>query len=388
MSSLTYDQFSFELRQFRLSTDMSRAALASILGISSTTLKKWEDGTSQARTYKLWEVENRLKALAEIDKSAQFDYGHIIGVFSELIENLNLANVNSDELRSREIEKKLTKTILKAAQTDFALSGDRRSLVPVPFTEDLELFRNNRILDIEQLLQSIVANIGDTTPHLEDANINSERLCDAFRTYVEEADRDIPNPRILHRKGEIIRRQVQDQEVRQALSSWDTTALDGFVEDHQELMRMYFGEALQSSQEVERANISDKIVSEASKIVSDAVAEIEKYTANSGAEDFVVDSRISAILVEIEKEIVDYESSWRQANTPSAINAAATKIKNSIKHVGIFLGRFILRVTSFGVRASANMTVLMAAIDALVPGSFRSIYEIIRLSFPLLPPLF
>lgn len=388
MFSEAYDQFSFELRQFRLSNDMSRAALASILGISSSTLKQWEDGAAQARTYKLWEVEDRLKVLADLDKTGEFSYRHLIEVFAELIENLNLANVNSEELRSRDIEKKLTKTILKAAQTDFALSSDRRSLVPVPFTEDLELFRNNRILDIEQLLQAIVANIEDTTPHLEDANINSERLCSAFQVYVEEANRDIPNPRILHRKGEIIRRQVQDQEVRQALSSWDAIALDGFVEDHQELMRLYFGEALLNSQEVERASINDRVVSEASKIVKDAVAEIEKFTTPVGHEEFVVDARISAILVEIENEIIDYETSWRQANTPSSKNEAATKIKNSIKHVGIFIGRFILRMTSFSVRASVNVTVLMAAIETVIPGSFRSIYELIRLSFPLLPPLF
>jgi hypothetical protein len=91
------------------------------------------------------------------------------------------------------------------------------------------------------LLQSIVSNILETIPHLKNANLNEARLLAAFEVYRVEAEHDYPNPRILHRKGEIIRRQIQDPEIRLALSSWDTAALDGFVSDHQELMRLYFG---------------------------------------------------------------------------------------------------------------------------------------------------
>ncbi len=388
MSNQAYDQFSFELRQFRISNDLSRAALASILGISASTLKQWEDGKAKARTYKLWEVYDRLKIFSDQDKSGAFQFGLLIEVFDALIENLSLANVDVGELSQREVERKLSKTILRAAQTDFALSKDWRSIVPVPFTEDLELFRNNRLIDIEQLLQSIVSNIEDTIPHVENANLNSERLIETFKIYVEEANRDVPNPRILHRKGEILRAQIQNQDTRQALSNWDTSALDGFVEDHQELMRLYFGEALHASQEVERANIDDRILPIAGELIRDSIEAFAAYEASKAIDDLNIDPRLPAILSEIEHEVEDYEGSLQSANTPSARMGASNKIKTSIKHVGIFIARMILRVTTFAKRATIGAGGILAWLELMAPGSFRSIYETIRLSFPALPPLF
>ena len=366
---------------------MSRAKLAALLNVSPLTLTKWESGKSQVRTYKLWEIYDRLEVLSERDQSNEV-VNQLIGIFDELIGGLRLANVEKNELRVREISKKLSKTILKAAQTDFALGADRRTLVPVPFTEDLELFRNTRLVDIEQLLQSIVANIQDTLPHLENANINSERLRENLLTYVEEANRDTPNPRILHRKGEIIRRNINDSETRGALSGWDTSALDGFVDDHQELMRLYFGEALMRSQEVERASISDRVVPEAVGLVRAAIQKVEEFSENSAKNELYVDPRIPAILAEMEHEVRDYEAAWRSSNSPTAKSDAAGRIKTSIKHVGIFLGRLVLRVSGLGARAAVGATQVLASIEVLLPGSFKVIYETIRLSFPALPPLF
>lgn len=387
MNFKSYDQFSFELRQFRIASALSRAAYASILGVSPSTLREWEDGTARPRTYKLWEVYDRLKIFVDQDKSRGLDADYLLGIFDELIDKLKLANVNDKEISLRDIEKKLTKTILKAAQTDFGLSRDKKLIVPIPFTEDLELFRSNRILDIEQLLQAIVANINDTIPHVQKANLNEIRLLEAFEIYRSEAERDFPNPRILHRKGEIIRRQIQDSDIRQALSSWDTAALDGFVADHQELMRLYFGEALLSAQEVEQAAISDSVIEKADTLARQAVEAAERVSYGLPEQDVRVDARIPAILTEIRHEIRDYEFSRRSANTPVARNQAENRIKTSIKHIGIFIGRFILRAASLGYKTLAGGAGLLSAIEVLAPGSFRGVYEAIRLAFPALPPL-
>jgi len=388
MPNNAYDQFSFELRQFRISNDMSRAALASLLGISASTLKQWEDGRAKVRTYKLWEVYERLKVFEGQSNSQNIPFSSLLEIFDKLIEQLELANVNADELLKREIDRKLSKTILRAAQTDFALSQDRRAVVPVPFTEDLELFRNNRLIDIEQLLQSIVANIEDTIPHIENANLNSERLVELFHNYIQEANKDIPNPRILHRKGEILRRQLQKQDTRLALTGWDVEAIDGFVEDHQELMRLYFGEALLASHEVERAQMNDRILPDARKLIREAISAFETYDRERGLDDLTVDARVPAILSEIEREVADYEFGLHGANTPSIRSSAAGRIKNSLKHVGIFVARFMLRVATIAKNSTLATGGLLAWLELVAPGSFRAIYETIRLSFPALPPLF
>lgn len=386
MSDKAYDHFSFELRQFRLANDISRAAFASILGISASTLKQWEDGTTQARTYKLWEVYDRLKVFEFQDKNSAFETGHLMAVFEELIDNLKLANINDRQIETSEIQKKLTKTILKAAQTDFGLSSDRSLIVPVPFTEDLELFRQNRILDIEQLLQSIVSNIGDTLPHIEKSNLNSQRLIETFFVYVEEANRDIPNPRILHRKGEILRRQILNGDVRSALSDWDIAALEGFVDDHQELMKLYFGEALLNSQEVERANINRNIVDRAAHLARKATQAFEELNQPQTSK-IRVDARVSAILHEIAREVSDYEVGLREANTPSAQRDAEQKILTSVKHIAIYIGRFLLRAASFTRQAGLDTVTAAASLEVLSPGAIKDVYEAIRVSFPSLPPL-
>ena len=311
----------------------------------------------------------------------------MVGIFDGLIDRLKLANLEEEDLAHREAERKLSKTILKASQTDFGLSRERRAIVPIPFTEDLELFRNTRLIDIEQLLQSIVANIEEATPHLRNANFNEERLVSAFNVYRKEAEQDYPNPRILHRKGEIIRRQIQDAEVRQAISSWDAQALDGFVSDHQELMRLYFGSALVSAQEVENAVISDAVLDRAAKIAQEVIDATQNIAIQSAPDSLTVDARIPAILVEIKKEIEDYEESRRNANSPLARNQAEARIKTSVKHIGIFLGRFIIRATSIAYRSTKEATVMLLALEGLAPGSFRAIYEVIRQLFPALPPL-
>lgn len=387
MNTKSFDHFSFELRQFRISSALSRAAFASILGISPSTLREWEDGTARPRTYKLWEVYDRLKIFVDQDKSRGLEADYLLSIFDELIENLKLANIDEREQKFREVDKKLTRTILKAAQTDFGLSKDRRLIVPIPFTEDLELFRSNRILDIEQLLQAIVANINDTIPHIQKANFNEVRLLEAFSIYRTEAERDFPNPRILHRKGEIIRRQVQDSEIRQAVSSWDVHALDGFVSDHQELMRLYFGEALLSAQEVEQASISDSVIDQAGTLASQAIAATESIASGVAENGLRVDPRIPAILKEIDYEIDDYLNARRSANTPAVRVQAENRIKNSVKHIGIFIGRFILRSITIGYKIATNATAILAAIETFSPGSFRAIYETIRIAFPALPPL-
>lgn len=387
MNQKVFAQFSFELRQFRLANDLSRAGFASILGISASTLKDWEDGTSVPRTYKIWEVYDRLRLFVDNSPTRGEVTIHLFGIFDELIERLKLANVDEKEIAHREAERKLSKTILKASQTDFAFSRERKAIVPVPFTEDLELFRNTRILDIEQLLQSIVSNIEETIPNLKGANFNEERLTAAFEVYRVEAGRDFPNPRILHRKGEIIRRQVQDNDVRQALSSWDAAALDGFVSDHQELMRLYFGSALVSAQEVENALISDAVVGQAVQIANNVIDATQKVAVESAGDAVTIDPRIPAILVEIKAEIEDYESSRRSSNSTAARNQAVARIKTSVKHIGIFLGRFIIRASSFVYKTSQGAGVLLVALETLVPGSFRAIYEAIRQLFSALPPL-
>lgn len=386
MNRKVFDQFSFELRQFRLANGLSRAGFASVLGISASTMKDWEDGTATPRTYKLWEVYDRLQLFAE-RQTLGAETSHLLGIFDELIDRLKLANVDEKDLANRDAERKLSKTILKASQTDFGYLRERKSIVPIPFTEDLELFRNTRIIDIEQLLQSIVATIEETIPNLSKANLNDERLVSAFNVYRSEAERDYPNPRILHRKGEIIRRQIQDVEVRQALSSWDTEALDGFVSDHQELMRLYFGSALVSAQEVENAVISDAVVDRAAEIAQEVIDATQALVIQSDPDALSVDARIPAILVELKKEIEDYEESRRNANSPQARNQAEARIKTSVKHIGIFLGRFIIRATSIAYRATKDAGQFLVVLEVLAPGSFRTIYAAIRQLFPALPPL-
>ncbi|WP_372922972.1 helix-turn-helix domain-containing protein [Roseovarius sp.] len=66
------DFFSFDLKQCRLGHGLSRSDMAWLLGVSASTLRRWEDGQNIPQTATIWRVLNELERLPETE--------HAVGV--------------------------------------------------------------------------------------------------------------------------------------------------------------------------------------------------------------------------------------------------------------------------------------------------------------------
>ena len=133
---------------------------------------------------------------------------------------------------------KLNNSLLRAALTDLRFDKETNMVVAIPFNdlgkfaEALEQDRNDLLEAVSEQVTQILASGTPTS-----MNLNDERLKEKLELYREECERARPNPRMLYRHGSIIRDQLLNPDVRNALNSWDMYSLDGFVDDHTELMR-------------------------------------------------------------------------------------------------------------------------------------------------------
>ena len=226
------------------------------------------------------------------------------------------------------------------------------------------------------------------------ANINDEKLKQKIENYKDECSRSRPNARILLREGNIIRDQILDPEVRNALNSWDMASLDAFVADHNELMRNHFGEALLRAQEVEAADVKSDKLEGASSDISEAVDLLRKMSAEEGRD--VVDQEILVILQDISEEISEYKSAMDSPIlSPTNKEKMNRRYLDTVKNGAIFIGRITFFITVIMVTTSSASTFaaagtiasILGVLEVAKPGTIYKIYSKFRAAIPLLPDI-
>ena len=214
------DSFSVELRDFRQGAGLSRKDAAQLLGVSDYTVRSWENGRSNPQTATLWAVLDRLSNPVQVRAFRHINIEPLRALVEEYAKSLDLSPVDSLQNRLLKIERTLSRTVLKAAQTDFEVDSDKRILRAVPFFGDLDLFEAANQGRVREILEDAVDAAQSISRQLEGVNLEQRYFKKAFETYAIQCSADYPNPRILERNGGMIRFVFSSENIESSVNGY------------------------------------------------------------------------------------------------------------------------------------------------------------------------
>lgn len=285
------------------------------------------------------------------------------------------------------IERTLSGSILRASQTDFRFDPLTEQLQPEPFVEDLELFHNAQDMGIRQLIENASTSADEIIPKLDGANIEQRYFADALRIYSQQCKRIEPNPRVLERKGSLVRFVLNSEGVDQTVHKFLLKEIEQFVEIHNELMRGYFGHALSEIRAVQFDKVRDNIIDVSPDALADASKDLLKYVGEPNVDGGKVSEEAHAILADVHSEVDELSRSVDQTNDPSLKALRLARAKVAAVHGALFVGRIIFRVAGASLEFGSRAATIAMLVELTNPGSLRAAYEILRLSIPDLPAL-
>lgn len=363
---------------------LSRAETASMMRVSPSTLASWENGKTTPQTATVWRVISELSEIPDIRLWEEDANKEFLRIFRGLAEALEMADANPKEQKTILLERDLSDSVLRAAQMDFRFSEKKKSVEPVPFLRDMELFAGATKLDISNLLDSLARTALELLPDLNNANINDSYLSRHLQLYSEECEKEVPNPRFLQRRGAIIRKLSSDPIIAEALNSWDRQLIEGFVDDHNELMRRYFGTALDAARTFEKIKPEETVL----KGVEDKFAEIIGVLSIEDSSSIIVSPfapEIKAIFWDLKEETSILIRDAENANSYEAKRNITKRALSAVTHSALLLGRLIYRTLGAVLSHGGNLGGLAAIIELSAPGSLRAAYQFFQNHLSTLP---
>lgn len=379
--------FSHELRQFRLEAQLNRSETAAILGISASTLRRWEDGRQHPQSASLWAVINKLNSPVGERRRRYIETGRLKEIFENYARSLDLSTVESFRTKLNRIEKTLSSSILRASQTDFEFDEKTKQLRAVPFVEDLELFDGARSLTVRQLLENAAASADELVPKLNSTNIEQRYVLEALRQYAQQCRAEAPNPRVLERKGSLIKFVYTSEDIPTSVNKYIYFELGQFIDIHNELMRGIFGKTLSEMRSIASTKVDDGVAEFAATSLTQAAELLEEYTKPKKVGSDHIDPKALEILLDVRNEVESLTASYKQSNDPSSRELRLARIKISALHGAAFIGRLILRTFGATLEFTSQIASIAAIVEILSPGSLRAIYALFQQAIPELPPL-
>lgn len=380
--------FSHELREFRQAAGLTRKDMAQILSVSDYTIRSWENGTSNPQSKTLWGVLDHLTSPDIVRIARGIDVEKLRGIIEDYARSLQLSPVENDRSKLLRIERTLSNSVLKAAQTDFRFEGNRKLLVTAPFYADLALFEAADGAAVKGLLEDAADASDAVVKKLENVNIEQRYLSETLRDYAEQCKRGIPNPRILERKGSLVRFVYAREDISDSVNPYLLKEIEQFLDIHNELMRGLFGEALSAARLISSEKVSDKILEVASSPFRDALNQLEEIRRDWKSSNAAsVDSSVSDIVSDVGKEVEDLELAVSQANDPNTRAMRLARLKVAAFHGALLLGRLLLRTTGAMLTHGANVAAIAGIVEIVAPGSIRFAYDTLRSVIADLPPV-
>jgi transcriptional regulator with XRE-family HTH domain len=376
--------FRHELIELRMAFGLTRQFCAWMLGISASTLRRWEEGPNVPQPASIVRALSRIENLQREPAGFNEAARRLKAVLEDYAQVLKISRFEGSDQKVLRLEKDLSSTILRAAQSDFQYEKSRNTIISVPFVSDLGLFKESALIDIRNLLNSLARQAREILPDLQSANINSTKLAKYFEYYADECQLEIPNPRYLQSRGETIRSSIENPEITLAIGEWDRVGIQGFIDDHNELMRRYFGEALVAAVAVNDTAILDQVADEAPQLIADAISALNSVNA-AGKGQF--DSKITAILFDLRMEILSFIDQEGRANRPEIALRLRQRALNAVKHSAIFIGRLLYRTLGFVITNGGNISGLAVLLESQAPGSIRVVYDSFVAAIQALPKL-
>lgn len=155
---------------------------------------------------------------------------------------------------------------------------------------------------------------------------------------------------------------------------------------------MYFREALARAQEVEASVIDDSEIDENSADSFYKAADLLSSAQNvDGTPIFSPD--IPTLLRDIGREVRDFGEAEAFTYDDRRRAVIRRRRREAIKNGSIYIGRILFFSSLFVVMspetlgAAGSIASIIGLMDAVAPGTIRSLYEKIRVAFPVLPRL-
>lgn len=318
-----------------------------------------------------------------------------IKYFREMeVAKLNRHENISVDVDPIEIKRKLDNSILDAALTDFRYDSDEQRVVPVPFFSDL---LKSEIEQVEQdkrdLLESLSQQAEAISSSLRNgANANISRIVSALEGYGKEASSDRANPRKLFRWGSNIARAAASDDLIYGISEWDKNALDGFVADHSDLMKLHFREALAKAQEVDAASVPDDAPLPEETEFQEIARIIDDARDKDGQRLF--DRDISTLLRDIARDVQEEREAEVLTGDPERKRAFRRRRVEAVKNGSILVARFLFFASFFVVvdplvalSTAGSIASVLGLIQRSESTSIKARYDRLRGALPFLPPL-
>lgn len=288
---------------------------------------------------------------------------------------------------------KLNKSILRAALTDFDFDPKNGKIIPIPFSED----NSTNIEAIEEDRKNLINSLCTQAKIISDdlntnSNSTASKLKKFFDRYGSEAEKSQPNPRLLNNFGEVIRRSLNDEFIRDSISSFDLISTEQFNNDHLELMRLYFRSALARAQEIQMISIDENSSIPSSQPFYE-VAETIRQAQQDQDQPFI-DNDIPTLLIDIGNEIDEIEEAEKYTFNTNLRDSLKRRRIQAVKTGAVYVGRFVFFTSLFVVLtpsipavSAGGLASIVTVMEALAPGSVRGSYEKLREYLPILPKL-
>ncbi|WP_299191909.1 helix-turn-helix transcriptional regulator [uncultured Litoreibacter sp.] len=397
-------------------------------------MKKWQNSVTLDRIERLQAIKTQLEVddifnprdfqSVRYETGSQGEWAEHIGVSSATVGNYERNLTTPNASRRREIAKaisffidqqkrtidlaeervgtnidvlaakdKLRDTVLEASLTDFSFDPSVQQIVPVPFAED-EDNRSSKLLEQNRndLASALREHAADISNSLSNSNIGGlRRLVSSLKSYELECAKVRANPRRLYRLGLTISRASTNRQVVEIVSEEDLSELNGFRQDHQELMRLYYREALLKLQSIDELEIVEQFDLPSGQDFRNFAEEIEKAKDKDGNKIF--DPEISNLLIDISSEVQELESDEILADTAATKEIVRKRKGQAVKNGAILVGRFVIfagflvavdPLVAIGVAGS--IASILGFIEQGKPGLIQKYYEQMRQALPFLPP--
>lgn len=264
----------------------------------------------------------------------------------------------------RETKEASENSLLKASLIDFVFDENQEKIIASPFQEDKSELKDKELeRDKDSLIKSLAETAARIAANFDDRNNNEKRLRKQLSYYSDYAAQEKINPRLLRRCGTSIEKRILDDDTRGSLNDWDLTEVEGFLEDHKELMRLYFRSALARAQEVKAAKIDPEFADIAPDVFNETANLLSQVKKEDGSE--FIDGEISALLRDISEDITQgldarkYTTS--EVRSTELLNSALENSKNG----AVLIGRFLFFTTIFIVTPPTQLVAIISLLGSL-----------------------
>jgi hypothetical protein len=326
------------------------------------------------------------------NKTADVSSATYVKELKEIIElyarQSGLHAEDSQQAQLRLVERSLSQSVLKAATTDFRLNSQSNQFEPTVFSADLELFRHQNSQDLFDLLQSLSRQAAEIIQDVSSVNANTQLLSRSLNSYLEESNKNRPNPRWLLAKGDQIKASAREPDFLNAASAGLSATIEIFIQQHDDLMRMYFGQAVIEARNVDVSSISGSNVEEAKRILADTSELFSQLVANAPTENEIgLAPSTKVIFDELRSDTDQLEDALRRTNDPGVERTLTLRLLHSVLHGALYVGRLVFRILGVVIERGSQIGAIGAAVELATPGSLSALYLRLTQVFANLPML-